>query len=54
MMKTCGIGKHAVGKIEIYNECLYVALKDKVADYARSEINGAYYDRKRLNASLVK
>ena len=52
IMKACGIGKKAVGKIEIFNEFLYVALKESVADYAKSQLNGATYDRRRLSASI--
>ena len=54
IMKACGIGKKAVGKIEIFNEFLYVALKESVADYAKSQLNGATYDRRRLSASLLR
>lgn len=54
IMKACGIGKKAVGKIEIFNEFLYVALKDKVAEYAKSQLNGALYDKRRLSASLLR
>ncbi len=54
IMKACGIGKKSVGKIEIFEGFIYVALKDKVAEYARSQIHGASYNRKRLNASLLK
>lgn len=53
IMKACGIGKKSIGKIEIFNDFLYVALKDKVADYAKSQIDGASYNRKRLSASLI-
>lgn len=54
IMKACGIGKKSVGKIEIFNEFLYVALKDSVAGYARSQLNGASYDRRRLSASIIE
>ena len=54
IMKACGIGKKSVGKIEIFNDYLYVGLKDSVAEYARSQINGASYGRKRLSAVLIK
>ena len=54
IMKACGIGKKSVGKIEIFNEFLYVAMKDSVADYARSQLNGATFDRRRLSASLLE
>ena len=54
IMKACGIGKKAVGKIEIFNEFLYVALKKDVAEYAKSQLNGATYDRRRLTASLLR
>ena len=54
IMKACGIGKKSVGKIEIFEGFIYVALKDKVAEYAKSQIHGASYNRKRLNASLLK
>ena len=54
IMKTCGIGKKSIGKIEIFNEFLYVGLKENVAEYARSQINGATYGRRRLSATLMK
>ena len=53
MMKACGIGKKSVGKIEIFNDYVYVGLKDSVADYARSQLNGASFGRRRLNAVLM-
>ena len=53
MMKACGIGKKSVGKIEIFNDYVYIGLKDSVADYARSQLNGASFGRRRLNAVLM-
>ena len=53
MMKACGIGKKSVGKIGIFNDYVYVGLKDSVADYARSQLNGASFGRRRLNAVLM-
>lgn len=54
IMRACGIGKNAVGKIEIFNDFLYVALQNNVAGYAKSQIDGASYNRKRLSAWLIK
>lgn len=54
IMKACGIGKKSVGRIELFNEYLYVALKSNVAQYAVSEINGASYNRRRLRAEIFR
>ena len=54
IMKACGIGKQSVGKIEIFEEYLYVALKSSVAEYAKSQIHGAIYGRRKLSAILLQ
>lgn len=54
IMKTIGIGKKAVGKIEIFFDHLYVAVKSDAADYAASEIDGASYNRRKLRSSVLK
>lgn len=54
IMKACGIGRKSVGKIEISNDFLFVALKSNVAQYAIKEIDGASYNRHRLRAQMLK
>lgn len=54
IMKACGIGPKAVGKIEITNDCLFVAVKDGAAQHAVAEIDGATYNRRRLHAELFE
>lgn len=52
IMKACGIGKKAVGKIEITHEELFVAVGKSAAKHAVSEIDGATYRRRRLRAEI--
>lgn len=54
IMKACGLGKKSVGRIEIFGEFLYIGLKDNIVDYAKSQLDGATYDRRRLSASVLK
>lgn len=50
IMRACGIGKKSVGKIEFTHEFTYVALKNSVVEFARKEIDGAFYKKRRLRA----
>ena len=52
IMKTLGIAKKAVGKIEIFHDHLYVAVDSSAAEYVASEIDGASYNRRRLKAEI--
>lgn len=54
IMKACGLGKKSVGRIEIFGEFLYIGLKDNIVDYAKSQLDGATYDRRRLSASVLR
>lgn len=54
IMKACGIGKKSVGKIEFTHEFTYVALKSSVVEYAAKEIDGAYYNRRKLRAEVFQ
>ena len=52
--RECGANKSDVGRIEITNDCLYVAIKKDLAKKIASQIDGGTLHKYKLTAEVLK
>lgn len=53
LASACGLGKKAVGRIDIRKDCIYISVASNAAGYFRTELDCSTYRGRRIKADIV-